>query len=625
MRWASQQLPSRALPLALAVLVFVGLYEQAAFGTAIWSAAAALLWWGLLLTLILGLRGRPLTGAGAACVALLTAFAAFTALSAAWASGIETPVLSATRDLLYVGVLFAVLRFARPAAIGDWCDGIGAGLVAIELVALASRFFSEAFPASASAPVLPDAYTRLSYPVGYWNGLASAAALSVPLILRRSIDRRGATALAAFPVPLTIAYLASSRTGVIAIGIAIVVFVLLNRERAAVTAAIAGTIPALGAIAVISRIHAVVDGPFRTHAATSGGLVATLVVIAAGAAAVAIFGWARPRLDAVRIPRGTGRAALGVVVALIAIGFALSHPVRRWQSFTQPPPTFTNSGYIQSHFLSTNGNWRYQFWRSAFHEFESRPLGGRGAGSFTTWWEEHGPGFVANPHSLYIEALGELGIVGFVLIVGTFAVGLIAGAAAARKLSRPARAGSAAAVAAFAAYVVGAGVDWLWQLPALTAVAVGLLGLALVSRSPEEKPSATPLLLRSSALGLAALVCALVAADVKAGNWLVASSRAAAGRGDLSGAAASARIATHVTPWAASAQLQLALVEEERGRLPEAENAIRGALQHETGSWQLYYVAARIQTKRGERAASARSLARARRLNPHGSLATPGG
>src|SRR5204863_6434325 len=144
-------------------------------------------------------------------------------------------------------------------------------------------------------------------------------------------------------------------------------------------------------------------------------------------------------------------------------------------------------------FLSTNGNWRWQFWRSAWHEFSGSPLVGRGAGSFQWWWSQNGisVGYVGNPHSLYMEALGELGLVRFLLLVGALLVGTAAGAQAALRSTGARRDAAAAALAGFVAFAVASGVDWMWELPGVAVVGMSLLGLSLTSEQPERSTRKT--------------------------------------------------------------------------------------------------------------------------------------
>jgi hypothetical protein len=74
---------------------------------------------------------------------------------------------------------------------------------------------------------------------------------------------------------------------------------------------------------------------------------------------------------------------------------------------------------------------------------------------------------VRDAHSLYLETLAELGIVGFLAVLALFG-----GVAACVR-------DQAAIGAGLAAWAVHAGVDWDWEMPALTLVAVLLAGAAI--------------------------------------------------------------------------------------------------------------------------------------------------
>ena len=77
-----------------------------------------------------------------------------------------------------------------------------------------------------------------------------------------------------------------------------------------------------------------------------------------------------------------------------------------------------------SRFQSFSGNNRYQYWEAAVEQNATRPLTGRGSGTFEYWTNRstETSGFVRDAHSLYLETLGELGIVGLVLLVSFFGI-----------------------------------------------------------------------------------------------------------------------------------------------------------------------------------------------------------
>src|SRR5204863_6389860 len=83
--------------------------------------------------------------------------------------------------------------------------------------------------------------------------------------------------------------------------------------------------------------------------------------------------------------------------------------------------------------------------------------------------------------------LGELGVVGLVLVVGSLAVPL---AAMARARPSPLVSG---ATGAYAAFLVHAAVDWDWEMPAVTLAAVTCAGAVLVAARPA--PDADPVAL----------------------------------------------------------------------------------------------------------------------------------
>jgi tetratricopeptide (TPR) repeat protein len=85
---------------------------------------------------------------------------------------------------------------------------------------------------------------------------------------------------------------------------------------------------------------------------------------------------------------------------------------------------------------------------------------------------------------------------------------------------------------------------------------------------------------------------------------------------DLSAAARDAQDAIALQPWAAEPRLQLALVEERAGDLPEARDSLDEAIDRAPDDWRLWLVAARIETKSGDITTAERSLDRARELNP---------
>ena len=103
------------------------------------------------------------------------------------------------------------------------------------------------------------------------------------------------------------------------------------------------------------------------------------------------------------------------------------------------------------------------------------PAAGEGSGGFQAAWlrERQFREPVRDAHSLYLETAAELGLVGLALLLA-----LLGGRRRRGRRAGPALAGAVAALAAFALH---AGIDWDWELPALTLVALALAGLVLAT------------------------------------------------------------------------------------------------------------------------------------------------
>ena len=116
----------------------------------------------------------------------------------------------------------------------------------------------------------------------------------------------------------------------------------------------------------------------------------------------------------------------------------------------------------------------------AVDDLGAEPLRGDGGGGFEYSYlrKRNAPTQnLRDAHSVELELLSELGIVGFALFA-TFIVAAFVAVMRARKLG-PSAAGLAAIALSSAAYwLVHTSVDWFWPYPAVTAPVIGLLGCA---------------------------------------------------------------------------------------------------------------------------------------------------
>ena len=184
---------------------------------------------------------------------------------------------------------------------------------------------------------------------------------------------------------------------------------------------------------------------------------------------------------------------------------------------------------------------RYRYWDVALAAWADRPLAGVGAGGFQVRWlaERDRVDASGEAHSLYIETAAELGVVGL-----AFLLMLLGGTAAAVVRLYRLRPGAGAGLAAgLAAWAVHAGLDWDWEMPAVTMPALLLAGAAVAwsekfsgAEAPQPRahrpvgtrPSARNLVMRSTNL-LTVLMLTLV---LGAGSGLAPGAALAQSAGD---------------------------------------------------------------------------------------------
>ena len=227
--------------------------------------------------------------------------------------------------------------------------------------------------------------------------------------------------------------------------------------------------------------------------------------------------------------------------------------------------------------------------------------------------------FVRDAHSVYAETLGELGLVGLGLLALFVAASLLMGIRAVLRTATGDRVTAAALFALFVAYLVAAGVDWMWEL---TAVIIGVAALSpgLRTRSADGGLRTTDTRARKSGADRGRRAAVIVARCPMLTQVQISSSQEAVARGDLHSATTYALRARALQPWAASPYLQLALTAELDGRLRDARRWIRSAIARDEEDWHLWLVAARIETKLGTPESADVSLRRARSLNPRSPL-----
>ena len=334
-------------PVTLALVAgaaFCAAYADGSYGLVARAMIGIGAWWAVILGVGLGLwpvRRPP--RAALAVGALLAALAAWTFASLAWSWSAEASFNEFTRVVMYLGLFALAVLSASRGTVEAWLDGLALAIVAIAVVALAGRLFPGLFPGRGLTTFLPSAQTRLSFPLGYWNGLGIYVALGLPLLLRRAWASRrtlvAALAVAPFPVIGAAIYLTSSRGAVVtaAVGVTLALALAPRRWEAA-AAATAGVAAAAVAVLVLVERNELTNSATITHAVRSEGRSAALLIaLTAAGAALACAGLRRVvALPQVR-RRGIGIVlTVGVVIAVVAAAVA-ANPADRLRAFTRLP------------------------------------------------------------------------------------------------------------------------------------------------------------------------------------------------------------------------------------------------------------------------------------------------
>jgi hypothetical protein len=437
------------------------------------SVATAIAWALVLVLAVAGPLPFPASTPGRVAVAGLAGLVAWSAVSLLWAPLIEAGFNNVQRLLLYVGVLLAATASMRDPRLARAAEpALAAGALVVIGYGVAGRLLPGVLDLHRSFV----AGGRLEQPLTYWNASGALAAVGVVLCVRMMGDtarpRMLRIAAAAATVPLaTGVYLSLSRGVLAALAVGLAVLVALAPDgRAQVRAvgiALVTSIPACVAAGALPAVRTLGDGLGTRRAE---GLAMLAVLVALGAAAALL---ARREASAERPPGGAlhprhrmlATAGVGVVLlgALLAAAAFESKPESRSPAFGANPQR------LQS--LDSN---RYSYWRVALDTFADRPLQGRGSGAFVVEWLQHrdvdDP--TREPHSLYLGTLAELGLVGFAALVAL----LWGVAAAARRVWRANPGLAAGPAAALVLWAAHAGIDWDWEMPALTLIALALAG-----------------------------------------------------------------------------------------------------------------------------------------------------
>lgn len=588
-------------------------------------------WWpvaivvGVLLALRLTLAEKPLEGLSAPLLVALASLAllALWVLASAWwshAPGRATTEYS--RLLLYILTLLLLGSSAWSRRRTTFAlTGVLIGISAVVGAGLVARLLPEVLTAS-----LGNDSRRLDWPITYWNGMGLLAAIGVLLALHLTSWTGSARTLRPFaaallpPLAATL-YLTLSRGAILAGAVGLVLYVVLGRPRGLICGLLAAGAPTV--LAVLAAYHApsllgydptlpgtIQDG--RDVAEEVGQAMAVAFVLRV--LLLPLDGWlARlsPRRPSRRVRVGAGAAT---VVALIVAAFATGAVAwAQTQTDTLLRGSAVRDDDVRTRLLTVDNDGRFEIWGVALRGFDRSPLLGSGAGTFELEWKRERvlPDQLIDAHSLYMETLGELGVVGGLLLVVGLAA-LLGGAA--WRIRGPERPLQAAVLAVLATWALHAALDWDWELTAVTIWVFGLAGAALAAPRGTG-PLARPLgRLTRVGLALGCLVLVLLPISVSRSQAHIYAGVRAFIAGDCTRASDAAldsidTLGDRAEPWELLTYCDL--------RAGEPQLALRAAQQAvrlDPDNWDSHYALALAQAAVGvdPRPAAARAL----ELNP---------
>ncbi|MEP6811950.1 MAG: O-antigen ligase family protein [Actinomycetota bacterium] len=400
----------------------------------------------------------------------------WTLLSAIWSVNAAQSVLESRRTLLYAAVVLALLLLARSDTQRLLVPATHVAITALLIYALAryllgTRRYDEF-----------EQYL-LQQPLGYANavGILSVLGLLLALGIVAGTAPLAARAAAAASVPvlaLTLDFSHSTASD-LALGAGLAVFAVLTPATLRLLAAGAVLVPAAAISAGIgsaSHFASIVTTP-----RIPGLVVLAVAVACAGLAAAAIT---YVPLPVSQPPSRRLRLLLVAAVLVVALGGAAAVAL----SGTKEP--------------------RALYYHVAWHdEFLAHPALGTGAATFGRYWLRFGKpldfGGALDAHSLYLETLAELGPFGLLLLLAMLLAPLRGALARRRAPYVP------AAVAAYAAFLVHAGLDWDWEIPAVVVAALCCAGAVQAAELGPGRPLGRvvrgALLAVSAALGACAI------------------------------------------------------------------------------------------------------------------------
>jgi O-Antigen ligase len=528
-----------------------------------------------------------------------------------------------------VYVAFCLLGLVVAANVRMPARVVAGGLAVLLFGVVGWTLLGKVFPS-----LFPDGarVARLRSPIGYWNALALACALALPLGLwvatRRSWRRAprvgGVLLLYLAVIALVLTF---SRAGILVAAVAVLLWLVFVPERLeSFGALLVSVVPGAAVAGWASTRAGLVDDNQPLAARRSDGawfaLATVLVGVLVVAAALRADGADRRFADAAARRLWARRIGLGIgvvaVAGVIAVSAASGGPGAWLKEFRGGGEVASGSA-ARIGTLSSNNRWAW--WQEAWRVFEEKPVGGKGAATFELARRRvRGSGIVTNePHNLALQALSETGIVGFLLGAGAVLAALVAIGRAVGRLRGEERAAAVALAIAVPAYLLHALADIDWDFVAVSAPVFFLGGLAIgMGGEVLEVRARGRSLLAAGGVG----VCLLAGVYSLTAPWLasnrVQDAYSAIFANDLRAGAADARDAASLNPFSVEPIWALAAAYESVPDVPGAVREYERATRLQPENSDTWVALGEYELCHGDVFGAYRALNQAYTLDPYG-------
>jgi O-Antigen ligase len=572
---------SAALICAITFLELTALaFGQGGYYPVAWGWAALGFGWAALMALLLlnRIERSRLEWFALGAWLLLTLW---TAASTIWSTDVVASGHAVELTIVYLTAAAALVLLGTRASVPSLLTATWASICLVSAYGLGTHILPDRFGYYTDA-LQPG---RLYQPLGYWNAFGIFAVMGMLLALGICASRETVIlrliAGASWPGLAATVYFTFSRGAWLAMLAGVLGAIAISSNRIRYLATLATILPWTAIVVWRAWSSAALNAPTAgvERASSAGlrlaGVVALCTLLAA--AALVIFHVIELRLRSTRRIRQVFVLAVlaCAVVALAGVFARYGGPPSIYRTLhhdlTAPPPTVSGSLNARLPSLSLNG--RPTLWRVGLDQFRANEIAGSGAGTFTRYWYAHRPvsDAVRDAHDLYIQTAAELGLVGLALLAAVLTCPLVA---AIRVRSDPI---AAAAIGAYIAYLAHVIVDWDWQMPAITLVAiVSAFGLLALARGTGRTWTVrTP---RRLLLGTVVAVFTLAALVGLVGNVALSRGRSDMGSGHYGAALSQASAAERWMPWSCEPYLLMGQAQQAAGRRAQAAADYRRGL-----------------------------------------------